>query len=196
MIEADYDPPVRVDKHDKPTHKTTEIVQNLINADLVVADLSGSNANVYYELGIRHAFGKPCIMLSDWELAPPFDISGTNIIQFTHDDPASHRDAISRIVGQAKSFESEDSVSNPVTIANGFTELSSRGDDKDMLMLGMHADLSKLSSRFDQLEKQLGCPPRTIPTQNALAGLIGASSEIVDHTDDFISDLSSDVLKG
>jgi hypothetical protein len=31
--------------------------EQLMSADLVVADLSTSNANAFYELGVRHAAG-------------------------------------------------------------------------------------------------------------------------------------------
>jgi hypothetical protein len=33
-------------------------------ADLVIADLSGQNPNVFYEVGIAHTLGKPVLLLS------------------------------------------------------------------------------------------------------------------------------------
>jgi len=173
---AGYDVPVRVDNLDKPTHITTEIVQNLINADLVVADLSGSNANVFYELGIRHAFQKPCIMLSNWDPAPPFDVSGNTIIRFVHDDPTSHKQAISRIVKQIESFEKGEPVSNPVTIANGYTELSRRGDEKDVLLFKLYNDMAGLSSRVEKLQKEVEYHSDMPPLPSKMSGLMGLES--------------------
>jgi len=43
-------------------------------AELVVADLTGKNANVMYEIGIAHTVGKPILLLSKNEIDPPFDI--------------------------------------------------------------------------------------------------------------------------
>ena len=40
---------------------TSQIVQNLIDSDLVIADLTFGNPNVFYELAIRHFTKKPCI---------------------------------------------------------------------------------------------------------------------------------------
>src|SRR6202158_4400612 len=47
----------------------------LVTADLVVADLSIHNANVFYELGIRHALrGKRTFLLRSDQDAYPFDV--------------------------------------------------------------------------------------------------------------------------
>lgn len=44
-------------------------------ADLVVADLTGANANVFYELGFRHATGRPCLQLIEEGEQLPFDVA-------------------------------------------------------------------------------------------------------------------------
>ncbi len=45
----------RADEFENMGNITQDIIENLHQADLVVADLSGRNANVFYELGVRHA---------------------------------------------------------------------------------------------------------------------------------------------
>jgi hypothetical protein len=65
--------------------KTIEenISSSIFRADLVVADLSDLNANVLYELGKRHAWGKPCVHLTcDDYRNLPFDIRNYNVIQY------------------------------------------------------------------------------------------------------------------
>lgn len=47
----------------------------LRQADLVIADLTGANANVFYELGFRHATDKPCLQLIEEGERIPFDVS-------------------------------------------------------------------------------------------------------------------------
>jgi len=67
-----------------------EIVENLYNADIVVANLTDKNANVFWELGIRQSYKQGTITIAEKGTALPFDIStkGThfypteNIIQF------------------------------------------------------------------------------------------------------------------
>jgi nucleoside 2-deoxyribosyltransferase len=54
----------------------SDITRRLQEADVVIADISVENANVYYELGYAHALGKPAILLAEKGKALPFDISG------------------------------------------------------------------------------------------------------------------------
>ncbi len=170
MERVGYAEPVRVDEQDKPAHITTEIIQQLINADLVVADLSGLNPNVFYELGIRHAFQKPCILLSNWDPEPPFDLAHTNTIRFVHNDPNSHDKAIDRIISQIQMFENEEKVSNPVTIANGYSELSTKGDDRDQLLLRLSRDVLNLAAMTYSLEQKIA--PKPVLGQSGGKGLM------------------------
>ncbi len=61
----------------------SEMIQRLAIADLVVADLSLPNANVYYELGVRHA-ARPtgCVLVAaDWA-KPLFDVAQMRQLRF------------------------------------------------------------------------------------------------------------------
>ncbi len=52
-----------------------DVVQGLKEANVVVADLSTLNANVFYELGVAHAFNKKVICVRQKNEKLPFDIS-------------------------------------------------------------------------------------------------------------------------
>jgi nucleoside 2-deoxyribosyltransferase len=43
-------------------------------ADLVVADMTGQNPNVFYEVGYAHAKGKLCVLLTQSTEDIPFDL--------------------------------------------------------------------------------------------------------------------------
>jgi hypothetical protein len=56
----------RADTISEPGMIDAQIINALLNADLVIADLSTLNPNAFYEIGIRHMAQKPIIhMLSD-----------------------------------------------------------------------------------------------------------------------------------
>ena len=55
---------IRSDKISSPGSISREIVQNLIDADLVIADITDENSNVFYELAIRNAIKKPVIIFA------------------------------------------------------------------------------------------------------------------------------------
>ncbi len=60
-----------------------DVINGIASADLVVADLSGGNPNVYYELGIAHAFGKPTILLTQDLDEVPFDLRAYRVITYS-----------------------------------------------------------------------------------------------------------------
>lgn len=43
---------------------------------MIIADLTGLNANVMYEVGVGHALGKQVIMVTQEPRAMPFDVRG------------------------------------------------------------------------------------------------------------------------
>ena len=59
-----------------------KIIRSLEESCIVVADLTGENANVFYELGLAHALHKPVIHLSQAVNALPFDIRAYQVIGY------------------------------------------------------------------------------------------------------------------
>src|SRR5215204_616813 len=73
---------------DEITHSGSideKMYQQLLDADVVVADLSTSNSNAFYELGVRHAL-RPhtTIIVADNKLTYPFDINHIAIRSYEH----------------------------------------------------------------------------------------------------------------
>lgn len=62
-----------------------QIIDRIVNDDLVVANLTGNNPNVMYELAIRHATAKPIIHICERATVLPFDIKD-NRTSFYKDD--------------------------------------------------------------------------------------------------------------
>lgn len=57
------------------------IVEHLKSDDLVIVDLTDSNPNVFYELGVRHLTGKPTLLIKKENVENlPFDLESMNII--------------------------------------------------------------------------------------------------------------------
>ena len=68
----------------------------------MVADLTGSNANVAYELAVRHAFNKVSVHLIDRADDIPFDLKDERTIVFDLGDPDSIevcKDDLKKFVG-------------------------------------------------------------------------------------------------
>ncbi|MGH9424655.1 MAG: hypothetical protein ACRD3J_32070 [Thermoanaerobaculia bacterium] len=66
-----------------PGSITKEIVTSLHTADLVIADLTGHNPNVFYELGVAHSAGRATVMITQTIEELPFDINTYRVHPYT-----------------------------------------------------------------------------------------------------------------
>lgn len=58
------------------------IYRQIEAADIIIADMSGQNANVFYEVGWAHAKGKLCILLTKDAKDIPFDLKHRRHIEY------------------------------------------------------------------------------------------------------------------
>ena len=59
-----------------------DIQEAIMKADLVLCELTGRNPNVFYELGLTHAVGKPAILVCSREEDIPFDLQHIRAILY------------------------------------------------------------------------------------------------------------------
>ena len=57
-----------------------DIIQGLAESNVIIAEITPTNANVFYELGYAHALSKPVILLAERDTPLPFDVSGYRVI--------------------------------------------------------------------------------------------------------------------
>jgi tetratricopeptide (TPR) repeat protein len=73
----------RADQEESAGDIRTDMFFELVTADAIVADISILNANVYYELGVRHGVAPRGVFMihGDWG-KPPFDIASDRRFQY------------------------------------------------------------------------------------------------------------------
>ncbi len=103
----------RADKFVHPTNIMSDIIKEICEADVVVADLSGCNANVFYELGVSHALADKTVMIS-CEEAIPFDLKQYRIIHYKHTIGGAEQLVEKLTEAVLAVLESQDEPSNPV----------------------------------------------------------------------------------
>jgi formylglycine-generating enzyme required for sulfatase activity len=77
----------RADDHKGPYNIHRIIIELLFKSDVIIADLSKWNPNVFYEMGVAHAIGNKTIMIIQEGQELPFDIKNYNCI-FYENTPA------------------------------------------------------------------------------------------------------------
>lgn len=83
--EANSVEPIRADQIAQAGEINEQIFKHLRTADVVIADLSGGNPNVMYELGLRHTINKLTIQIGEFGQLP-FDFAAVRTIQFSRSD--------------------------------------------------------------------------------------------------------------
>lgn len=114
----------RADHIPGPGLMDLQIISRLIEAELVIADLTGRNPNAFYELGIRHMLVKPVLHLYLRGSVIPADVAPYRAIEYGYADKWEIRDAkiaLRKMVSHVFSpiFE----IETPVTRSAGFIRL-------------------------------------------------------------------------
>jgi tetratricopeptide (TPR) repeat protein len=73
IVDSDMEP-IRADEERTGGIIHQAMFERLLLCDFAVADLTTANANVFYELGVRHAV-RPATTLTIFSTAPPFDVN-------------------------------------------------------------------------------------------------------------------------
>jgi hypothetical protein len=78
---------IRADEIYSKPQVTADIWKSLRSARIVIAELTGKNTNVFYEVGLAHALGKPIIIITRNEADVPFDLKALRYLFYNIDDP-------------------------------------------------------------------------------------------------------------
>ena len=80
--------PLRGDSLWRPSPIMSDIWRFVQESIVLIADLTGRNPNVFYELGLAHANGKPVVLVAETMDDVPFDLRGLRVITFDRSNPS------------------------------------------------------------------------------------------------------------
>jgi len=161
LIMAGFEP-FRADEETTSGDILTDMFQELLLADLCIVDMSIDNANVFYELGIRHAFRKRGIVhIQAGRAYMPFDIFNVRTIPY-HVTPEGVPDpehlekdiaAISRVTRDTWASDAE-AIHSPVfNILTGLTE-PARNSLRTPLATGFWREYNEWKDRVTVAQRQ------------------------------------------
>jgi len=109
---------LRADEMSEPGMITSQVIQHIVVDEMVVADLTDWNPNVFYELALRHALRKPAVHLIQSGQKIPFDVAGARTIQVDHTNLPSVETCKNELERQIRAVESNPNlVDNPISVS-------------------------------------------------------------------------------
>lgn len=162
LEKAEFDYQVRrADEDADPGMINDRVITDILNADLVIADLTGHNPNVFYELGIRHLSVKPTIHITSVGTALPFDTHGHRTMFVDLGDWGSITSVRLRLAEHIRAIQAPGyAVSNPITQARATLQIRESSDPRDKVIAELQERLGDLESRV----RRSALPSRPIPT--------------------------------
>lgn len=123
---------VRADEETSPDSITTQVIGRIVEADIVVADLTDHNPNVFYELAVAHGYQKPVVHLMQDGQKVPFDVVDQRVIFYDLADPESVDKARQALRGSVKWLDANPGQSrNPLSAYGQFSAISSASGGGD-----------------------------------------------------------------
>ena len=154
----------RADQISEPGIITSQVIQHIVDDPLVIADLTGRNPNVFYELAIRHAIKKPLVQIIKKAESIPFDVAGTRTVHVDHHDLDSVEEAKEEIVKQIKAAEKDaGDVDTPTSVALDLQILRQSDNPEQRSLADLVSAISELRAGLITIEEKVSDPSALIP---------------------------------
>jgi hypothetical protein len=116
----------RVDDLSAPRPIILDIQESILNADLIFCDMSERNPNVFYELGLAHAIGKPAILVARKEDDIPFDLRHVRVVLFDQSLPGWDKKLERDITSAAQKVHETKNVWPPPLIEDEYRKIQQK----------------------------------------------------------------------
>lgn len=171
----------RADDITKPGAIVAQVISNLVSAEAVVADLTGLNPNVFYELAIRDSFRRPAVLVAEVGTVLPFDLVQQRTIFFDHTDLHSVDLAKRRLAAALVASLENPTAGSPVTRAAELGVLArehGRLTLSDSVTDALRAEVQRLISEAPQHEQSVERKPSAGDLDAAALRLLWVAEEV------------------
>ena len=134
---------------DRPGSITMQVIDHLVKDELVIANLTGLNPNVMYELAVRHAARLPVVSLALDGTDLPFDIQDERTIFYT-DDMYGSEELNPKLKNMVQAALDDEDPDNPVYRAITYRllrESAPEGDRSELQFAALMDRLDRIESR-------------------------------------------------
>lgn len=180
---------IRADQISEPGIITSQVIQHIVDDPLVIADLTGRNPNVFYELAIRHAIKKPLVQIIKKGEAIPFDVAGTRTVHVDHHDLDSVEEAKDEIIKQIKATEKDaGDVDTPISVALDLQILRQSDNPEQRSLADLVSAIAELRTSLISVEKKVSDPSALIP-QAYLERIARKTGRMSPYSDEYLHEI-------
>ena len=137
---------LRADKISEPGAITTQVIKHIIQDAVIVADLTGHNPNVFYELAVCHAFRRPFCQIIQKGERLPFDVIALRTIEVDLHDPDMVVAAKEDLRKQIEACRAGAAVDNPISVATELEALRKSQKPQDQQLAEVLAGIAATRS--------------------------------------------------
>lgn len=156
---------IRADEISEPGMITSQVIQHIIDDPLVIADLTGMNPNVFYELAVRHAIRKPLVQIIQKDEKLPFDVAGMRTISVDHTDLDSVEEAKKEITKQINIIvkKKPGEIESPISVSLELQALRHSDKPEERSFAEFVAAVTDLRSDISSIHKRISNPETLLP---------------------------------
>lgn len=169
---------IRADEISDPGLITRQVIQLVVDAPLVVADLTERNPNVFYELALRHTLRKPLIQVIDEGDEIPFDVAGMRTVLVNHRDLDKAARTREEIKKQIQALEQGAAGHDtPISTALELGQLQLSDDPKARTLGDLLVQLEAIRKDVSVIEGRISDPEQLLPSSYILNNAPGAEAQ-------------------
>jgi hypothetical protein len=159
----------RADDNTNPGAITASIIASITSADLVVADLTGSNPNVFYEVAIAHGMHIPVVHMQKKGEHRPFDLKDMRTVPYDIQDLDDVEQAQRVLAEYAKAALADpDAIETPLKAAGRFKAVESSTNPEVVTQKAIMESLGEVSRRLSDIEALLAVRVTSRPRGRSL----------------------------
>lgn len=160
---------------------TAAIINRVYNSDLVIANLTGNNPNVMYEVALRHASAKPIIHITENVAELPFDVNDQRTIQYA-DDMFGAMELKETLKKMVMGIDFSILSNNPVTDALGKRDVVNVPQEQKVDLADM---LSGIMNELNEVKMEI---------RQSSTGLNGTGKNTINRTQAFDRELYNELV--
>ena len=162
-----------------PTAIMSDIREKIRTSDIIFCEMTGKNPNVFYELGLAHAIGKPVVLVSQKEEDIPFDMRHIRILMYQTTAPDWAEKLKADILSSVQQIERGNFYREPLI-------------DINTVMMNPHRDMRLIKSR----QEVVNLLARMLDFAKAGECIIGSCNTCTDYPPDFYTAIQRALERG